>query len=66
MFSWDLRFVYESYYTLGDLDGRRDPDKARGWFERGLEITLRLADLDPDNTTYHVSYTHQTKTNTGT
>ena len=37
---------------MGDLDGRRDPEQARGWYTKGLAIAERLVALEPENTQY--------------
>ena len=37
---------------LGDLDGRTDPARARGWYEQALAIAERLATLEPEITGY--------------
>jgi tetratricopeptide (TPR) repeat protein len=37
---------------MGDMDNRRDPQKAREWYEKELEIVEKLVALEPDNTLY--------------
>jgi Flp pilus assembly protein TadD len=47
-----LRDLSVSYNKMGGMDERRDPAKAREWYEKDLGIAEKLAALEPDNTSY--------------